>query len=80
MRVKRERGCLDMDVGEKGVSTGVGVGVVAVVMGVGAVVMCTVGVGMGGVYGTEYNVVTAALEVSCSTPLQIRSRRQRPGA
>ena len=55
-------------------------GIGAVVMGVDGVVMYAVGVGTGGVDTMVSKVVTAAPEISCGTPLQIRSHQQRPGA
>ena len=72
---ERERSVVGMDTGGEGVSTGVGVGAVFI-----GVVMHTVGVGMGGADATVYEVVAAAPEVSHGAPLQIRLRRQRPGA
>ena len=67
-----------MDVGGEGVSAGVEVDVGAVVMG--DVVMRGGAVCTGGVDAPVYEVVAAAPEVSRGAPLQIRLRRQRPGA
>ena len=76
---KHERGVVGMDVDREGVNAGVGVGTGAVVMGVGDVVMRTVGVCTGGADTTVYEVVAVAPEVNHGAPFQIHSRRQRPG-
>ena len=79
-RGKRERGDAGIDLGGEGVSKGMGVGVDALVTGVGGVVMRAVVVVTGGGDAILYEVVTMAPGVSHGALLQIRSRRQRPSA
>ena len=77
-RCERDPGGVTTYVGREGGSAGVGVDIGTVVMG--GVVMRGGGVCTGGVDVTVYEVVAAAPEVSRGAPLQIRLRRQRPGA
>ena len=63
-----------MDLCGEGVSADVGVGVGGVAIGVDVVVMRADVLGTGGLDAAVHGIVDVAPEVSCDTPLQIRSR------